>query len=421
LFRHRAKSGALLDVKLDCVWVALQGKRVYLILAEDVTEERRAQGRLHAQEATTKALAGSSTLSEATPKIFQAICESLGCDWGELWRVDPAANRLRCTQTWHPARIAVREMEQYTCKTSFARGEGIPGQVWARNRPLWMSGVSSASGLPAAAVRVGLRSVFAFPIRLNHEVLGVIAVFSRELRSADQHLLRMFNDICSQIGQVMGRRRAERQLIEICEREQRRIGQDLHDGLCQQLTGLAYLSSDLEKKLAAPAPSESAIAGRITNLLRETAVQARQLARGLNPVKLGATGLIFSLAELTSSIQSMFSISCQFHCYYRARITDYETAVHLYRIVQEGIHNAITHGKASRIVVSLRLRARQLVLEVRDNGKGAPANPNQHVGMGFENMNYRAKAIGAKLQFIHRPGRGAILTCTLLPRKERPL
>jgi signal transduction histidine kinase len=248
---------------------------------------------------------------------------------------------------------------------------------------------------------------------LNKEVLGVISIFSRQVLPPDKHLLRMLKDICSQIGQVMGRRRAERQLLEISEREQQRIGQDLHDGLCQQLAGLAYIASDLEGKLAKKFVPEAIIAGRIAALSRATAVQARQVARGLNPVKLGTVGLMAALDELTSSIRSMFSISCRFECPSRVLVTDHETAVHLYRITQEAIHNSITHGKATEILVSLQRGRDGLVLSVTDNGSGLSRPSTAGWGMGLENMNYRARAMGARLQFRPRDRGGTTMLCTL--------
>ncbi len=204
----------------------------------------------HAQHAVTRALAESSTVAEASPKIFQALCETLGCDWGELWRVDTSENLLHCAQIWQPG--APGQIERGIARHAFfERGEGIAGTVWARNKPLWVTDVTKRPGYQRATVaRHGLRTVFAFPVRLNHEVLGVIAMFSRQVLPPDKYLLRWLRDICSQIGQVMGRRRAERQLLEVSEREQQRIGQDLHDGLCQRLTGIAYMASDLQTRLA---------------------------------------------------------------------------------------------------------------------------------------------------------------------------
>jgi GAF domain-containing protein len=243
----------------------------WLPLPSTSSNEKRTERRLRAQEAVTRALAESSTLAEASPKIFRAICENLGCDWGELWRVDPAANVLRCTQIWHPGTKPVSEMERVTRAATFSRGEGIAGTVWRQGKPVWITDVLRHPDLrraPAVA-RYGLRAAFAFPILLNKEVLGVIAVFSREVLPPDKHLLRMLKAICSQIGQVMGRRRAERLLVEMSEREQQRIGQDLHDGLCQQLAGLAYLASDLQANLARKScRNEASRAARIAELAR---------------------------------------------------------------------------------------------------------------------------------------------------------
>jgi signal transduction histidine kinase len=292
--------------------------------------------------------------------------------------------------------------------------------VWARNKPLWVTDVTKRPGYERATVaRHGLRTVFAFPIRLNQEVLGVIALFSRQVLPPDKRLLRLLRDICSHIGQVMGRRRAERQLLEISEREQQRIGQDLHDGLCQRLTGIAYLASDLQTRLAKKSVPETTIAARIAELSRETSVQARQIARGLNPVKVGSVGLIAALNELAASIRSIFSLACRFECQHRALVRDHETAVHLYRIAQEAIHNAITHGKASEIVVSLGRAPEGIVLSVKDNGRGLSRVSTGGDGMGFENMSYRARAIGARLHFAPRDRGGTLMSCTLLCREGR--
>jgi PAS domain S-box-containing protein len=415
VFQHRKKDGRLIDMEVDGAVILVRGKRMFLLLTQDVTAKRRAEQLVRAHQATARALTESSTLAEASPKIFHAICENLGCDWGELWRVDPSAQVLRCMQVWHPKGTPQPEIERLARNTIQVRGEGIPGMVWARNKPVWIADVGQYPGLKRAPtfVRHGLRAAYGFPIRLNKEVLGVIAVFSHEIQPLDKHLLHLLKDICRQVGQAMGRRRAERQLLEISEREQQRIGQDLHDGLCQQLAGIAYIASSLENNLANTSRADATIAARIAELSRTTAVQARQIARGLNPVKLGTTGLMAALTELVSSIQSMFCISCRFECRHRILVSDHETAVHLYRIAQEAIHNSVTHGKATEILVSLRRKPGGTVLSVSDNGCGFSWGGAESYGMGLENMNYRARAIGAQLEFPPRDRGGTVMLCTL--------
>jgi PAS domain S-box-containing protein len=106
-FRHRTKDGTVIDVKVDTALIPVRGRRVFLLMTEDVTQKRRAEQRMRAQQAVTRALAESSTLAEASPRIFQAIYENLSGDWGELWRVDTAANVVRCVEVWHPGTGAV--------------------------------------------------------------------------------------------------------------------------------------------------------------------------------------------------------------------------------------------------------------------------------------------------------------------------
>jgi signal transduction histidine kinase len=412
-----------MDIEVDATPIPLRGRRLFLLLAQDVTERERIARRMRAQQATTRALAESSTLAEASPKIFHAICENLGCDWGELWRLDPVAQVMRCTQVWHPYDGRLPRMERATHRAVRARGEGIAGMVWARNRTIWIADLSQEhrfSELRVAASR-GLRSAYAFPIRLKQEVLGVIAVFSRDAMPLDKHLLHLLKDICSQIGQVLGRRRAERELLEVAEREQQRIGQDLHDGLCQQLAGTAYIASHLEDKLAKKGHEEAVTAARIVELSQASAVQARQIARGLNPVQLGTNGLMAALKDLTSAVSLMLSVTCQFKCDHRVLVPDHDAAVHLYRITQEAIHNSITHGKATRIGVSLRRTHDGIALSVFDNGSGFTGVSADNWGMGLENMNYRAHTMGAELELHSRGGRGGTIMLCRLPLNGRPI
>lgn len=413
LLRHHKRNGKIMNVELATVCVPYRGRPALMFLASDVTEKIRAEKRLNAQHATTRALAESSTVAEASVRIFQAICENLLCDWGELWRVEEDTRTIRCVQTWMSGDSCEMKRGPGKRRDILEPGEGIAGAVWRRNKILWIADLRRQPRYlvkGTLACGLGMRSVFAFPIHLGEEVLGVIVVFGREPLPPDKHLLRMLHDITSQVGQVMGRRRAERRLLEISEREQRRIGQDLHDGLCQQLAGIAYMGSNLQSRLAKKAPGEAGMAGRIAELLRDTATQARQLARGLNPVKLGANGFTAALGDLASSIGKMFAITCRFEHSGEVDPDDHEVAVHLYRIAQEAIHNSISHGRAREIVVHVARQGDSIRLRVADNGRGF-GNNSDVCGTGMENMRYRARAIGATIAITDRRGGGTVLTC----------
>ncbi|MCX7825896.1 MAG: PAS domain S-box protein, partial [Verrucomicrobiae bacterium] len=157
---------------------------------------------------------------------------------------------------------------------------------------------------------------------------------------------------CEQGGRVVGilgiarditeHKRLEQALLDISEREQRRIGQDLHDGLCQHLAGVAFMSNVLAQKLADERQAEADEARKIAELVRQAAAGARTIAAGLHPVKMEAHGAMDALQELARLTEEMFKVKCLFHCDPPVLISDNRKAVHLYRIAQEAVHNAIT-------------------------------------------------------------------------------
>ena len=169
---------------------------------------------LAAEYATARVLADSGRLAEATPKILEAICTTLGWEHAALWRVDKQANVLRCVEVWHPPDVQFAEFEALSHQTTFPPGIGLPGRVWASGRPAWIPDVVRDDNFPRApiAAREGLRGAFGFPIVLGQDILGVMEFFSREIREPHDELLAMLGTIGSQIGQFMERRRVEEEL-----------------------------------------------------------------------------------------------------------------------------------------------------------------------------------------------------------------
>lgn len=215
-------------------------------------------------------------------------------------------------------------------------------------------------------------------------------------------------------------RRLEREIQTVSEREQRRIGQDLHDGLGQYLTGIACMVKVLGAKLAEKKLPEAGDAQRITAMVNETIQQTRDLARGLCPVELETNGLQAALQELASRVTKLFNTKCEFQSVGVVQMYDNAAAVHLYRIAQEAINNAIKHGQASQITLSLSSANGQILLSVKDNGIGLPKANGSHKpsGMGMRVMNYRAAMIGANVQ-VESPNEGGTLV-KLTVQNTRP-
>ncbi len=211
--------------------------------------------------------------------------------------------------------------------------------------------------------------------------------------------------------------RLEREIVNLTEAEQRRIGQDLHDGLCQYLAALSCSATSLRDDLRAMHLSaEAGNAGELANHLRDAVVQTRDLARGLAPAHISQVGLVLALESLTQSVSRLRGLSCTFRFEGRSAECDEATAIHLYRIAQEAINNATRHGAATRIEISLQAAADLFTLHILDDGVGI-SQPNAE-GMGLTIMRHRARSSGGELK-IERPiGGGTMVSC--IARTHQP-
>lgn len=209
-------------------------------------------------------------------------------------------------------------------------------------------------------------------------------------------------------------RELERTVEEIAEVEQQRIGQDLHDGLGQHLTGVAFLSKALQQKLTADRRPEAADAATINELVNESIRWTRDLARGLAPMDLDRTSLPESLKDLARKTSRIFNVECTYDGVEAVPLPDDEMALNLYRVAQEAVSNGVKHGKAQRITIDLRVN-RGLTLQVHDEGVGFdPAEvmaERNGKGMGLLVMRYRAGVIGGDLKITPAAEGGTIVRC----------
>jgi signal transduction histidine kinase len=218
--------------------------------------------------------------------------------------------------------------------------------------------------------------------------------------------------------EVRERERLERELLQVSEREQRRIGQDLHDSLCQHLTATALASQVLAEKLAARGMGEADDSRRIVYLLEEGIALSRSLAKGLHPVELQADGLMQALEEFAATTSDLFGMSCRFHCDSPVLIRAPEVATHLFRIAQEAVGNALKHGHAKLIVITLEALDSGLLLSVEDNGIGLPVHIPPSGGMGMRIMRNRAEVIGAAFDVMQTSSGGTRVSCVMLRDDE---
>ena len=218
------------------------------------------------------------------------------------------------------------------------------------------------------------------------------------------------------VRDITERKRLEQEILEISDHEQRRIGNDLHDDLCQRLAGIRFSCDALKTSLSkSPAENISERVDKIANGLSDAIDRTRMLARGLSPVAVESNGLASALQELTEGVQKLFGIDCRFESKGKIAVNDPMAAMHLYRITQEAINNALKHGHPSQLIVSLTKAGDKAALTIQDNGSGFSVDGQQYQGMGLRTIAYRAGMIGANLQVRSKPGRGTQIVCTFPP------
>jgi len=210
---------------------------------------------------------------------------------------------------------------------------------------------------------------------------------------------------------ITERKRLEREILEISSREQRRIGHDLHDGVCQQLAAIAYRMDILAEQLQEKGVAESSEAERVGGLVNEAINQTRGVARGLFPISLEENGLVSALEELAVNTSNLFKVRCQFSAEGQLPKVENGIALHLYYIAQEAVLNAAKHGRPDNISISLTRANDRFILAIRDDGSGFELSDHGFRGMGIRIMRYRARVIGATLDLKSQPGQGTQISC----------
>lgn len=217
------------------------------------------------------------------------------------------------------------------------------------------------------------------------------------------------------VKDISDRRTLENEILQIGAKERRRIGQDLHDGLGQMLTGIGLMSQNLVRKMKANDIPGAGEMQEITDMIKEADQYARTLSHNLIPVEFDSGGLKNSLQQLCNRAQKLFNIECVFQINGDTNVEDQNISIHLYRIAQEAISNAVKHGNASRVAVELKGNERSIKLRIDDNGSGFPDEISTHEleGMGIHTMRYRAHISGGDLYLSETENGTTLVECVI--------
>ncbi|PWU08424.1 MAG: hypothetical protein C5B50_29530 [Verrucomicrobia bacterium] len=411
-------------------------------------ERRRAEKLISAEHAITRLLADAESMEQAIPKILQILLESLRMELAEWWRLSD--DGLLLEPGIFEARVQSADLEPFIQEgrqVTFRLGAGIPGAAWQARRPVWGTDLEiSHHGRKAAASTAGLRTAVAIPIQGEHSFFGVFSFLSTRRMQPDDSLLNMLAAIAGEVAQFAQRRQAEEalrrahdeleirvqqrtaqlrtaiaererlehELLEITENERRRIGLDLHDDLGQKLSGIALMTKALETRLARQKAGEATDAAKIHDEVQEAIGHASGVARDLTSLDVKEDDLAATLRSLTARAKQLFSISCAFKSEGTVPPLPAPVIGQLHKIAQEAITNAVKHGKAKRVIVTLARTDSKLALSVRNDGLPFPdLQTHSKGGMGLRIMNYRAKLIGGSLEVKAFGKSGTLLTCTL--------
>jgi PAS domain S-box-containing protein len=259
-------------------------------------------------------------------------------------------------------------------------------------------GAWKSSGMLRAAERAldtGIMQKISTPLKTSFgRDLWCIASLGRiDRKSSAPYLLAVFADMSAY-------KEAERKIISISEETQQRIGQELHDDLGQHLTGIAFMSEVLSQRLKSLGHVNERDASTITSLINEAISKTRKLAQGLYPVEMKENGLCGMLEHLAGNVISIHQKQCEVICIDECRVNDTLVVINLFRIAQEAVNNAIRHGGATKITLTVISTPTGTILEIDDNGCGIFAKSDSPGGLGMHTMQYRASMLGATLRML---------------------
>jgi PAS domain S-box-containing protein len=454
-FRHR--NNRRIDVLLQITPLTDSFGNVsgWVSSVSDITERKRAEVRLAAEHAITRILTNAPSLPEAAPSILGVLRESLDMTLGTLWMIGRGEQILRAVASEYESSSAKsREFAEASQQRGFTIDCGLPGRIWRERRPLCSRDLTEEPGLARGewCARAGFVSALALPIQSADEFFGVLEFFSERRLEPAPVLLNMMAAIGSEIGQFIHRRaaeealrrahdeleirvqqrtadlqlahtrlkaavaerqRLEHELLEITDKERRRIGLELHDDLGQTLSGIALMTKGLELRLAKQHEGAAEDAAKIHSLVEQTITRTRGVAQDLATLELRETDLPSALANLAGRARELFGISCRLKSSGSIPPMDSNAVGQLYRIAREAVTNAIKHGHAQRVTIELTCVPERITLRIQNDGLPFPALESGLTGMGLRIMHYRAHLIGAELQVKGLGGRGTLVSCSM--------
>jgi PAS domain S-box-containing protein len=385
-------------------------------------ERRQAQEQVSLLQTIAMEVGAADDLSSALAVVLRRVCEKTGWAVGQAWipRSDGAV--LDCSPAWFCVATGLDKFRNYSEAMSFLPGMALPGRVWSSKQPAWIPDATLEPNFPRAQVagEVGLKAALGIPIVSGNEVLAVIEFFMRETRREDERLVKVITAVAAQLGLVIERKRSAEllrknetvlresydriqdlagRLITAQEAERSRIAGELHDDVNQQLAGLSIALSNVKRQLQSGANGTvqeeiSRLQGRTIDL----ADVIRGLSHELHPGILQHAGLVAALRGHCVEFGAQHAIEVTLSAADGLDLIPHDTALCLYRVVQEALRNIAEHAGAHKAEVTLRATEDVLELIVADDGQGFDlAEARSMGGLGLISLDERVRLIGGSL------------------------
>ena len=274
------------------------------------------------------------------------------------------------------------------------------------------------AGLPASDIPVMFWNA-SIALAVFLIVVGVLHVLSRLLIRLE---LSVEDRNRSLLDEMSERARLEREIIDLSENEQRRLGQELHDIVCQELASVSIAAHMLTRELSALEHKETGLAREVATMTDHALETTRRVARGFFTTDFDSAGLEEALGEIARHTEEQGHVSCLVHWQDDLIITNRNTVIHLFRIAQQAMQNAAKHAAASRITVTLARQEESLQLTIEDDGRGLSPSADRDKGLGLRIMAYRAGLLGGEFKVVHPKSGGTRIVCLVpLRRLNGPL
>jgi PAS domain S-box-containing protein len=382
-------------------------------IAEDITERKKAEEALKLRSSQQGALADlgrraleRGNLDQLLDYAVALIPRILGIEFCSVFELLPGSEALllRAGAGWKKGLV--------TRETVSAKSDSQEGFTLLSGAPVIIEDLRTETRFrPSTLMRDhGVVSGMNVIIHARGRPYGVLSAHTSERQKFSGVDVDFLQSAANVLAAAIESRRLEEELLCTVEREQQRIGQDIHDGLCHQLAGIGFSIGLIARDLPDTLNAKSKLTDVVGNI-RGAILEAQMLARGLSPVQLESDGLMSALQELVSSIERLFKISCRFDCEQPVLVEDNAVATHVYRIAQGAIHNAIKHGHATHVTLTLA-GSGEHTLTISDDGLGLSAEFSSSKGMGVHIMKYRAGMIGGRLSIAPGQPSGTKVICT---------